>query len=79
MFIELTQTYSNHHMGTANGGIGHTTQRFLMHFASGWEIYEDTKSGKAHWVNNTLAMNKTADQSYEQIKSKLIKAGLLIE
>lgn len=77
MFIELSQTYSNAHLGTANGGVGTTTQRFLMHFESGWEIY-DNGNGKAHWANSTLGMNKSTDQSYEEIKARLIKAGLLI-
>ena len=72
MFIELTNKIFDRSQKKYISGT-----RFLLDFNSGWEIY-DNKSEPAGWVNNSLGMNKNVSETYEEIKSKLIKAGLLI-
>jgi hypothetical protein len=71
MFIELTQR-------TYEKGEYKIKGKFLMDFQSGWEIY-DKGAEPAHWVNNTLGANHNVNETYAEIKSKLVSANLFIQ
>lgn len=72
MFIELTATTWDQEK-RANV----STHKFLMHFQSGWEIHDNGFAG-ASWANHNIGMGKDTGETYDEIKQKLAKAGLLI-
>lgn len=74
MFIELTKPINKY----SNPPIEQKVKKFLMHFQSGWCIYDNGSDVSAHWCNDTLGMNYDVTETYQQIKDKLITAGLLI-
>lgn len=73
MFIELTQR--NWNRDSKEYEIG---SKFLLDINTDWEIC-DMGDGPAHWQNMKLGQNKMVNETYIEIKEKLIRAGLLIE
>lgn len=69
-FIELTDRWYN-------GKEYIIRNKFLLDFQSGWEIHDNAEK-PATWVNNHLGMNKSVQETYAEIRHKLIRAGLLI-
>ena len=71
-FIELTDRFWNYDIKQYE-----IRNKFLLDFQSGWEIH-DNGDNPATWVNNHLGQNKSVQETYAEIKHKLIRAGLLI-
>lgn len=46
--------------------------RFLIDFASGWEIH-DRGEKPAHWDNYIQARNMDCQETYDEIRDKMIK------
>lgn len=46
--------------------------RFLIDFASGWEINERPGSEPALWVNDQQARNLDCRETYDQVRAKLL-------
>jgi hypothetical protein len=73
MFIELTDRKYD-----SDARAYKTGDKFLLDFQSGWEIY-DNGDGPASWVNMNIGQNKSVNETYRQIREKLIKSGMLME
>lgn len=65
MFIELTDKQ--------------TGALVLLNVQTSWHILDTGKNHPARWYNPEMAMNYHFNESYSQVKERLIASGLLVD